>query len=118
MRRGVTLLAVLLLVMVISILTASITISSSIIIEEAKKNEFVLEYINIQREVASYYNINDEYPVVSSRSFELDVKYKNQFENEDFVIANDKMRVYELHILDLSKLGITDNRYGKMEKRI
>lgn len=108
MKKGVTLLTVVLLIVVISILTASITLTSSVIISKVQKNEFVTEYISVQTELTSYYNLNGKYPVLSEVDLSVDNAYAAQFENEELLDG-----VYELAILDLETLNITGNIYGK-----
>lgn len=110
MKKGVTLLTVLILVIVIAILTTGVTLTSSTIIKEVTKNEFVTEYLTIQNEVTSYYNLNGKYPVENARSLNIADEYLDQVEDEDMTYGS-----YEVYVLDLDAINVTDNKYGNKE---
>lgn len=107
MKKGVTLLTVMLLIVVISILTASITLSAGVIVKESKKNDFITEYIAIQRDVTAYYNLNGKYPVVQDIAFQVELEETNQFKDEELIGGE-----YRLSIIDLDILKMTENKFG------
>lgn len=110
MKKGVTLLTVILLVIVIAILTTGVTLTSSTIVKEVTKSEFVTEYLTIQNKVTSYYNLNGKYPVENAKSLNIEDKYLYQVDGEDLTYGS-----YEMHVLNLDELNITDNKYGNKE---
>ena len=107
MKKGVTLLTVMLLIVVISILTASITLSAGVIIKEGKKNDFVTEYIAVQRDVTAYYNLNGKYPIKADVALQVTSDESKQFKDEELIGGT-----YKLSILDLDLLKITENKFG------
>jgi competence protein ComGC len=111
MKKGITLLALVATIVIISILLTTVTVSGIATMNNAKKMTFAAEVSLLQESVDSYSAKNNgEYPI--SDSIQLDLTgvttdSKTQFAGE--VITGDKIVVYAI---DYKLLGITSLKNG------
>jgi len=111
MKKGITLLALVATMVIISILLTTVTISGIATVNNAKKMTFGSEISLIQESVDAYNAKNNgEFPI--SNSIQLDISgvtanSKSQFDGE--TITGNKVVVYEV---DYKILGITSLKYG------
>ena len=111
MKKGITLLALVATIVVMSILLTTVTISGIATVNNAKKMAFASEVSLLQESVDSYYTKNNgEFPI--SNSIQLNIAgvtagSVTQFDGE--TINAGKVVLYEL---DYSLLGISSLKYG------
>jgi len=110
MKKGITLLTVVITVLIMSILVG-VTVDYSLdTIKASKMGEFALEIIDIQNKVDRYYIDYNQYPVSTEVKFGL--QGMSSFEISQFAgeeIVNDNVTLY---YLDYTKLGITKRIFG------
>lgn len=110
MKRGITILALVVTILVLSIISGAVLYTSKSSLEKVTKNEFVIEILNIETLVANYYNDHGSYPANNSLSVnigEFSDFEKSQFEDE--TITNDMVTLYEI---DLGLIGIKKTIFG------
>lgn len=111
MKRGITLLALVATIAIMSILLSTVTISGIATMNNAKKMSFASEISLVQESTNTYITQhNGTFPV--SDSIQLDVSLVSanslsQFDDEN--IVEDKIVLYKI---DYEKLGITSLKYG------
>lgn len=108
MKKGLSLLSLMITVIIIILLATTVTISATSSINNSRKISFATEISFIQESVNNYYTQNDTIPVLEKIYFHFDEKYKYEF-NDEKVVDN----TVELYKLDLSKIGNIETTYGK-----
>ena len=110
-KTGVSLIALVATIVIISILISSITISGIATINNANKMAFATEISLMQESVDSYLSrSNGQFPVGDSVQLDISgvtVSSKSQFDGE--VITDDKII---LSVIDYKLLGLTSLKYG------
>lgn len=107
MKKGISLVSLMITIVIIILLTTTVSISAISSINNAKKISFATEISFIQESVNNYYTKNNTLPTFDKVNFninEINEKYKEQF------ILEDAQNMYKL---DLDKLGKIDNIFGK-----
>ena len=110
-KKGLTLAAVMVAVVIMIIFATTISIAAINISNDAKKNRFASEIAFVQEAVNNYYNKYNEYPVLESISVDLsNVKDIDivQFSTEN----NYESKLIILYEINLSKLGELEITYG------
>lgn len=110
-KRGITLVAVMVAVVIMIIFATTVTIATFNILNDSKRNKFAAEIAFIQEAVNNYYDKNDEYPISESINVNLSNvsdEDRVQFNMEDNYDSN----LITLYEVDLAKLGQIDLIYG------
>lgn len=112
-KKGISLVGVLLIVVIMSILTGIISISIYSTIDNTYKREFIAECKLVKS--ATYDYIKRNSGIIDFTETELDLstiksKYLTQFEGEN--IVDNKIEVY---VIDLEKIGLANATYGMAE---
>jgi len=111
MKKGITLLALVATIVIISILLTTVTVSGIATVNNAKKMTFAAEVSLLQESVDAYSAKNNgEFPIGDSIQLDLTGVTPNsitQFSGE--VIAGNKVIVYAI---DYKALGLTSLKYG------
>ena len=109
-KSGVTLVSVLIIVVVLSILTATVTISTNSIIKNTFNKEFVREYTLIKSAVNDYIVRNSG--IIDFETGEIDLTVVNQESLDQFNSDDIEDGVIQCYVVDLQKIGIKDATYG------
>jgi len=109
-KKGVTVVSVLIIIVVLSILAGAITISTSYIVNDTYKKEFIREYKLVQAATDDYVMRNSG--IVDFEETMLDLNNVDssdlaQFDGE--TIVDNKI---EMYIIDLNEIGIENSTYG------
>ena len=111
MKKGITLLALVATIVVMSILLTTVTISGIATVNNAKKMAFASEVSLLQESTDAYYTKNNgEFPIGNSVQLNISGVTSGsltQFDGE--TITDNKVVLYEL---DYSLLGISSLKYG------
>jgi len=117
MKKGITALSVVIMIVIIIVLVGTITINSYNSIQNANKLTFSLEITNIQEEVTRYKkeSATDEYPTVGN-VYTIDLSDVTttaitQFDSET-KDSNNQIILYEV---DLATIGINYTEFGNKE---
>lgn len=117
MKKGITALTVVIMLVIIIVLAGTITINSYNSIQSANKLTFSLEISNIQEEVTRYIkeSASDEYPT-GGNVYTVDLSdvtdtAVTQFDEEP-KDSNNQITLYEV---DLTAIGIDDTEFGNKE---
>jgi type II secretory pathway pseudopilin PulG len=112
MKKGMTLLALLATIVIMSILLTTVTISGIATVNNANKMAFASEVSLLQESTDAYSTKNNgEFPIGNSVQLNISqvtTDSKTQFTGEN-ISADDKVVLYEL---DYKLLGITSLKYG------
>lgn len=109
-KKGVTVVSVLIIIVVLSILAGTITISTSYIVNDTYKKEFIREYKLVQSATDDYVMRNSSIIDFEETTFDLsnvDSDDLAQFDGE--TIVDNKI---EMYIIDLEEIGIENSTYG------
>ena len=109
-KQGVTLVSVLIIVVVLSILTATVTISTNSIIKNTFNKEFVREYALVKSAVSDYIVRNSG--IVDFETDEIDLTSVDAEDLNQFNVQDIENNVIECYVVDLQKIGIKDATYG------
>lgn len=110
MKRGITLVVLVITIITMLILTGVITISALDIVTRATINTFGVEIVNIQNAVSEYYYRHEEYP--TRGDYVLDITTIESDSLSQFDIETITDNKINLKIADLSLIGITDTEFG------
>lgn len=111
MKKGITLLVLVVTVLCLSILAGTVVLVGNDIVGYVNKNKFGAEILNIQNSVDNYYTEHEKYPIGENIEFNISnigIFGTNQFANE---IITDNIVI--LAKIDFSKLGIKETIFGK-----
>lgn len=111
MKRGITLTALLVTIVIMSILTATITVSGYNVLNDSKKIKFATEIAYIEEAINSYYTKDQELPLEESFIVDLSQiseKSVTQFASEEGY-SNNEIILYKI---DRARLGLSDTVYG------
>ena len=107
-KKGISMIVLLITIAVFLILVTVVTISSNKILNNTKKKQFAREIYEVQNLVDKYKYEKEEYPYTilddnTNESISIDItdEIKNQFENED-ITEDNKVVLYSI---DLNKIG-------------
>lgn len=110
-KKGITLAAVMVAVVIMIIFATTVTIAAVNISNDSKRNKFATELAFVQETVNNYYDKNTEYPIGESINVDLSNvsdEDKVQFNMEDNYDSN----LITLYEVDLAKLGQIEIIYG------
>ena len=107
-KKGISMIVLLITIAVFLILVTVVTISSNKILNNTKKKQFAREIYEVQNLVDKYKYEKEEYPYTilddnTNESISIDItdEIKNQFENEN-ITEDNKVVLYSI---DLNKIG-------------
>lgn len=114
MKKGISLIALIISIIIVIILTTTITVYGNNIYNNSKKVKFVSELSYVQEMMDSYKEKNGEYPILDMLVFDTanissDI-LSTQFANEN--ITNSNIVLYKI---DFSKLGITELTFANKD---
>ena len=115
MKKGISILALSIAIVILGIITSTILVSSSGSVKNLNKAKFLTEFIMVESAIKSFYETNGSYPLLEES---VNLTYDNiqdaeQIEGE--TITNNAILLYKL---DVATLGF-DNLYlgnGENEK--
>jgi len=113
MKKGITILALAIVVVIMSILAGVGIYFSEDIMKSVEKNEFSIELLNIQTILDTYYIENGTYPTLETLEINLDGF--GTFELSQFDGENINDNIVTLWELDLNSLGIQGTALGRSE---
>lgn len=113
MKRGVSLVSLAIIIVVMLILTSIVVISGFDTMSATTINTFAVEILNIQTTVDEYYYKYNKYPVGEDITINVSDIAEGSLEqfNAETIIDNN----ITLKIIDLSLLGINENKFGNKE---
>lgn len=111
MKKGISLVTLLVTIAVIITLVSTVVITGTSINNKAKKVKFASELSYVEEMLKSYFNTKGEYPILdedifSTENISEDILLE-QFSDED--IIDNKVKLYQI---DFSKLGSSDLTIG------
>lgn len=109
MKKGISLVSLMITVVIIVLLATTVTISATSSINNSRRINFANEISFIQEKVDNYYLSNNSLPILEK--INLDEDYL-----KDFAYNNDEVK--ELYRIDFSKLGKLEKVYGNEENSI
>lgn len=112
MKKGVSLIALLTTIVVMTILLSAVTVSGIKALNDSKKMQFASEISYIQELVDSYKLKNGTYPIADEYSLNInDIEYDfvYQFSGED--VNNNSIILYKI---DTSLIGSNELKYGNL----
>lgn len=121
MKKGFSLIALAVIIIILLVFATSIVISANSTINNSKKLAFGTEIKLVQEAVFAYRAKNDgKFPINQSISFDYSMLKKDsskiQFINNNEIIENDKYII--LYEIDYSKCGLDNLKYGNGKKGI
>ena len=112
LKKGVSLIVLLMTIAVMLILLTTITVSSSNIINNSKKRQFAKELYEIQNLVDKYKYENNDYPYIIENDENKTVK-KNVENISNIFVGEEKVdNVITLYPINLSKVGVENLSRG------
>lgn len=109
MKKGISLVSLMITVVIIVLLATTVTISATSSIDNSRKINFSNEISLIQEKVNNYYLSNNNLPILEKVN--LDEAYLIDF-------VNDNDGVKELYKIDFSKLSKLERIYGNEENKL
>lgn len=110
MKKGISMLALSIGVIIIVVLVSTVVISSKPVIENLNKNKFIAEILLIEESISEYFITNSNYPEEGKILIDIKNIASNdlvQFEKEK--TTDDKI---ELYLIDYEKIGIENKQFG------
>ena len=112
MKKGVSILALSIAIIILGIITSTILVSSAGSVKNLNKAKFLTEFMMVESAVTSYYETNGSYPLLEGS---IKLTYNNvdavrQLEGE--TITNNTVLLYKL---DIATLGFDNLYLGKGE---
>lgn len=113
MKRGISLISLVIVIIVMVIIAGIIVVSGFSSIQTTKINTFALEILNIQDSVSDYYFRYEKYPLARDYTLNIsNIESESLYQfDEETIIDN----VMSFKVVDLSLLGINDTEFGKDE---
>ena len=112
LKKGVSLIVLLMTIAVMLILLTTITVSSSNIINNSKKRQFAKELYEIQNLVDKYKYENNDYPYIIENDENKTVKKNVENISNIFVDEEKVDNVITLYPINLSKVGVENLSRG------
>ena len=107
MKKGITLISLMITIIVLIILLGTTVVSGINSIERAGKIKFATEISYVQELTNNYMLKNGKYPILQQKVVYVSSDDLWQFEKED--VSNGNVLLYEL---DMSIIGLSDLKYG------
>lgn len=109
-KKGISLLALSITIVIMIILASTIVISYSSILQDTLKKDFASEIYSIEKLAQEYYFMNQEYPVSDPYILSLSSiqeEFRDQFEKEK--IEGDRITLYQI---DFVQCGVENIKRG------
>lgn len=110
MKRGITIIALVATIVVLSIISGAVLYTSKSTMEKVNKNEFVIEFLNIETALNNYYDDYGKYPVNSSIS--VNIGDFSDFEKSQFNDETISNNMVTLYVINLELIGINKTIFG------
>lgn len=115
MKRGISIASLGIALIILSTITGIIVINSKAYLDEAKKSQFVTEYMLIKTAVEKYYDYNGSYPTQKQAGVDKSFNLVASSDADDMQFDDDFAQVVSginLKIIDASLLGYDDLTIG------
>ena len=115
MKKGISLMALGIIIIVLIMITSVIVIDAKKYTDEVKKTKFVTDYMLVERAVKKYYDDNGEYPIKKENASDKTLTLVADFDAEETQFGQKLSQAksgLNLSIIDVSLLGYDELTTG------